>query len=366
MKHLFRTFAEETRARTDAVARIEARLEHVVADRALVQSLLAELPTAPAGAEARIRARLAERTGGSVNWGLRAGGIAVVAMAAALLLWLRAPVAPLTEALRAEAWRTEQPTAHVSLTYLGEGDLAGTAVQPRIEWRSGTLQVEVDPNQGVALTVQTREARVRVIGTGFSVGRTALGTAVRVSHGRVGVDCEDGTSVLLGAGEHQLCLPTSAAGLLGRARALAEQGAAPEDVLAAAERGLAAGPDAAVRGELEVAQMEAYAADQRWTEAYDLAGRSLASGGGARAEELRHLRAWYGVQAHGCEAATAELRALNAAGEATAFEQVTLAGCVSASEPAVARGLLQAALVAGVPDAQRPAIQQQLDALGGK
>lgn len=366
MKHVFRSFAEETRARPAGVARVAARLEPVVADRALVQSLLAELPSTPPGAEARIRARLAERTDGAVNWGRRVGGVAVVALAAALLLWLRAPVAPLTEALHAAAWRTDQPTAHVSLTYLGEGDLGGTAVQPRIEWRSGTVQVEVDPNQGVALAVETREALVRVIGTGFSVGRSALGTAVRVSHGRVSVDCKDGTSVMLGAGEHQLCLPTSAAGLLGRARALAELGAAPEDVRAAAERGLAAGPDVAVRGELQVAQMEAYAAEQRWIEAYGLSGLALASGGGARAEELRHLHAWYGVQAHGCEAAMAELRALNAAGQATAFEQVTLAGCLSGAEPELARSLLRSALAAGVPDVQRPAILLQLDALGGQ
>jgi ferric-dicitrate binding protein FerR (iron transport regulator) len=366
VKHVFRTFAEETRAHPDAVARVEARLEPVVADRALVQSLLSELPAAPVGAEARIRARLADRTGGAVSWGRRAGGIAVLAMAAALLLWLRAPVTPLTEALHADVWHSEQPTAHVSLTYMGEGALGGTGEQPRIEWRTGTVQVEVEPNQGVALSVQTREALVQVIGTGFSVGRSALGTAVRVSHGRVSVDCEDGTSVLLGAGEHQLCLPTRAAGLLGRARALAEQGAAPEDVLAAAERGLAAGPDEAVRGELEVAQMEAYAAAQRWNEAYDLAGRALAAGGGARAEELKHLHAWYGLQAHGCAAATAPLRELRAGGLATAFEQVTLAGCVSGSEPAEARQLLRAALAAGVPDAQRPLIQQQLDALGGR
>ena len=366
MKHLFRTFAEETRARPDAVARVESRLEPVVADRALVRSLLAELPSTPPGAEARIRARLAERSGGSVRWSHRVGGVAVVALAAALLLWLRAPVAPLTEALHAPAWRTDQPTEHVSLTYLGEGELGGTAVQPRIEWRAGTVQVEVEPNQGIALSVQTREALVRVIGTGFSVGRSALGTAVRVSHGRVSVDCKDGTSILLGAGEHQLCLPTSAAGLLGRARALAEQGAAPEDVRAAAERGLAAGPDAAVRGELEFAQMEAYAAEQRWVEAYDLAGLALASGGGARAAELLHLHAWYGMQAYGCESVTTELRTMHSAGQASAFEQVTLAGCVSASEPELARGLLRSALASGVPDAQRPAILLQLDALGGQ
>lgn len=365
MKHLFRTFADDTRARDGAVDRVSERLAPVVADRALVRDLLAEVPDVAPGAEARVRARLAERTEVGVRRGWWAVGGAALALAASLVLWLRVPDARLDERLSTPEWRTEQPTDHVSLTFQGEGALGGTAVHPTIQWRAGTLQVEVDPNQGVQLAVQTREALVRVVGTGFSVERSALGTSVRVSHGRVSVDCLDGTTVMLGTGEHQLCLPTTAAGLLGRARALAEQGAAPEDVRAAVERGLAASPDAAVRGELEVTGMEAYAAEQRWSDAYALAGRSLAVGGSARADEVRHLHAWYGLQALGCGAVVEELRALNSAGQASAFEQVSLASCLTASEPDTARSLLRAALAAGVPDAQRAAIQQQLDALGG-
>lgn len=364
MKGPFRTFGEDTRARPESLERVTERLAGAVADRALVRELLAHVPDVPPGAEARVRARLAERTGSTVRWVGWAGVGTVVALAAAVLLWVRAPEAPLSEALSTPEWRTEAPTDHVSLTFQGEGALSGTAIHPTIQWRTGTLQVEVEPNQGVLLAVQTREALVRVIGTGFSVERSALGTSVRVSHGRVSVDCLDGTSVMLGAGEHQLCLPTSAAGLLGRARALSEQGAAAADVRAAVERGLAAQPDAAVRSELEVVQMEAYAAEQRWKEAYGLADRALASGGSTRPDELRHLHAWYGLQAQGCGAAVDELRALDAAGQASPFERVQLASCVAAAEPDTARALLRAALAAGVPEAQRADIEARLDALG--
>jgi hypothetical protein len=181
---------------------------------------------------------------------------------------------------------------------------------PRLEWEQGTLKVEVEPERGIDLAVHTREAEVRVVGTRFSVTRDALGTGVVVTHGHVAVLCADGEKALLGAGEARVCPPTHAAGLLGRANALA-----------AAEASLAGSP--------------------------------------ARPSELRHLAVRNAIAMTGCPAALPHLRVL-VGEDATAPELVYFADCVADTEPAAAPAALTAALRQGAPPDQEARIIQRL------
>jgi hypothetical protein len=192
----------------------------------------------------------------------------------------------------------------VDLTYRGAGAVAGTDRSPRIDWQRGTLNVEVTPGLGLDVRVQTREAQIRVVGTGFTVTRDALGTRVDVRHGVVETACGDEPAVRLVQGESASCAPTSAAGLLGRAQALQTAGAEPAAIADAVDRGLRlctfADP---VGAELGALQLQLLAEAGRTAEALETAHRLLEAGGGARTAEIVALAAALAAEAGGCEAA---------------------------------------------------------------
>ncbi len=151
---------------------------------------------------------------------------ALVALAAsalgAIALWglLDQPPAPIGGPLNSGPL-----TAEVQLQVSGVGSATGTAREVQLQWQAGTLNVELEPERGVSLVVQTEEATTRVVGTGFAVLRDALGTTVLVRHGAVEVQCVGGAARRLLANDQQNCPPRSAAGRLGRVRALQDSGA---------------------------------------------------------------------------------------------------------------------------------------------
>lgn len=336
------TFAAETTARPDVVRRVRSRLVPAD-DAAAYTTLLSALPSAAPGAAARVRARLQRPARRALLPVFAFGGVALAAVGL-LLAWLLPNASPpLAATLDAPTeWQGFSPTTEVALDFQGKGTLAGTAGAPRLAWDSGTLKVEVEPDRGIDLQVVTREAEVRVVGTGFSVTRDALGTAVAVAHGHVAVICADGGKSLLGTGESTTCAPTQPAALLGRARALAEQGAGPEDVLRAADQGLAAGATGAVASELVLVRVEALTRLGRAVEALAAAEAGLASDP-ARPLELRHLAVRNALASAGCVAALPHLEALVASG-ASGPELVHYADCVSDTEPEAARRALTSAL----------------------
>jgi len=353
VKHVFRHVAEQTRARPEAMERIQRRLVAEIGDAAEVRARLAVVPTVADGAEDRVMARLAASQRQLRPHPARVAVLGTLLAAAVALFAIQEQPVELTGALSATEWRHVQPTPLVALSFQGEGALGGNEGAPHIEWRAGTLKVEVEPNRGVKLDVQTREALVRVVGTGFSVDRSALGTTVAVSHGRVSVACEGGGDSMLGAGEHTVCMPTTPAGLLGRARALTEQGAPGSDVLATVDRGLSAAKPGAVHEELAVARAEALAGEERWSEAYAEASQLLAEGAGARRDDLLHLRARYGFAAEGCRGAADDLRAFYAAGQASYDELVVLADCVGSADVVLAHDVLVSASALATTDEER-------------
>lgn len=289
----------------EQVARVRARLEpHLARDRALwgQRVSVAEPAASTSALERRILLSARQQSRWKPRPVLGAQRPLLLAAAAVLLAvvgWgmgqadrLRpAPPAIERAALSAgDAFASLTPSPGVDLSFQGEGQVVGTPQNPHVLWERGTLHVEVTPEQGIHLTVQTREAQVEVVGTGFTVQRTASGTAVDVRHGKVRVYCGEDTPVLLEAGQSVLCGPVSAAGRLARARRLEQSGAPPAEILQAVSQGLqgdgARGP---VRAELLTTRIRALARAGEREAARAAATAYLASGEALRRDEIDAL-----------------------------------------------------------------------------
>ena len=277
--------------------------------------LLSSLPDATPAAVHRVRTRVLKGPVTAhlpVVRGLRLVGVGAFAgaLAAAALFAVRTDiersqiVVPVPVAFTLDAtqgWAIDGSIPNVALSYTGSGTVGGTSDAPRITWDSGLLNVEVTSDKGVRLAVTTKEAEVRVIGTGFSVTRDALGTRVDVRHGHVEVDCGDEATRALTAGAGVTCLPRSAAGLLGRARALQAANAPAADALEALDRGLAVvGPQPAVRDELNARRVSALYALARHGDAIDAARAYVSAGGGTRQAEMVQIAAASAQALGGC------------------------------------------------------------------
>lgn len=290
-------------------------------------ALLNELPDAAPGAATRVSRRLARSMvsdkpqARSPRFMYVGGGLLGAALAAAVMFALPVPVAtpPAGEgSLQSEERWAARAFDGVALSYRGVGDVDGTDKAPRIEWQRGTLNVEVTPGRGLDVRISTREAEVRVVGTGFTVDRTALGTRVDVRHGLVETRCGDSTIKMLGEGDSIVCPPRSAAGLLGRAQALRDRGGAVDDVLASIASGVALStPDDPFTDELLALQVRVLADAGRSAEALAVAERLIVSGGGARRGEVFSLAAELASSAGGC--ATAAPWLLTAGPDASAY-----------------------------------------------
>lgn len=163
---------------------------------------------------------------------------------------------------------------------------------PHIHWEAGTLAIDVTPNRGIDLVVETDEGSVQVVGTAFAVTRDALGTHVSVDRGHVRVSCVAGTERALGAGDETTCLPLRAAAWLGRAQALLVAGQPTDDVLDAITHGLAlAAPADPASGELVALRIRVLVDAGRYPEALAAAYAYLASGAATRRGEVEALAA---------------------------------------------------------------------------
>jgi hypothetical protein len=182
------------------------------------------------------------------------------------------------------------PTPGVTLISAGKGTVAGTSTAPVVAWRRGRLDVEVEPHRGIGLVVQTDEGDIRVVGTSFTVERDLLGTHVTVHHGRVIVACRGAADLALKADDQATCLPITPAGLLGRARTLAQTGAPVSEILQAANTGLAAGgANNAIGGELLYLRMKTLERAGLDDEARRTAAEYVTSGQTPRRDEALRL-----------------------------------------------------------------------------
>ena len=178
-------------------------------------------------------------------------------------------------------------TPNVRLDIDGIGSVSGHAEEIDIVWQLGTLNVDVTPAQGIALTVRTENADVSVVGTVFAVEQTVLGTTISVTEGVVSIECADMTHHRLTSGETTTCLPQKAH--TGRLETLMDMGAPPEQVLAETRRVLAMKPEKAIQGELLSAQIEVLLQSGNRAAAAAVAWRYLEEGHTARAADFSSL-----------------------------------------------------------------------------
>ena len=137
----------------------------------------------------------------------------------------------------------------------GTGRLEGTSHNAIVHWDDGHLDVEVDPNADVRLSVRTEAGEVDVLGTVFAVDQGPDGLLVALERGRVEVRCEHGDGALLEPGQAHTCHPMTAGKALNLANSLRDD---PAALLAASERGLhLASAGSAIEGELQVRRIEA-------------------------------------------------------------------------------------------------------------
>lgn len=337
-----RRFREDTSPSGHDVRNLKARLAASQHEEAGFDDLLRQLPGPDAAAELRVRARVHQslraprRRPAWVAPLIGASGSAVLTLAL-LMLWTRP--APLQADTVADA---VLPTG-LTLSADGQGAVAGTVVAPRIEWRRGTLSVDVDPAAGLQVTVETPEAEVAVLGTAFTVTRGALGTTVDVARGKVAVRCvEVEEGVVLTAEQSNTCAPTTPAGLLARARALQGQRRL-ESAVQAADAGLGRAPKDAVRTELRLVRVEALAAQNKRDAALAGVRELLADGPGHRRTDALHLAVDTAGPRASCSTVRPWLEELADQG-GRADELGRLADCVAKSDPKRARGLLERAL----------------------
>ncbi|MBN1335125.1 MAG: FecR domain-containing protein [Deltaproteobacteria bacterium] len=298
---IFRRYAQETAASPEACERVWRAARACPTEAEIAQSLLSRFPAVSRAEERAALSRAGRRHGPRLHRA-RAVVLATVTVAAIALVGLGLGLArpwdpPLRVELRSEtAWAEARPARGVNVLVRGEGAIAGTEHHPRLRWDKGRMRIEVDPALDLDLVVVTREARAQVTGTVFSVVRDALGTHVSVSRGSVETTCLRGGEVFaLTASEARTCLPTDAPGMLGRARALEDRQAPWQDVLDAAEAGLAQDRrPSTTRSELLVIRLEALLGLGRRAEALEAARAYLESGVDVRRADVERIAAGLG------------------------------------------------------------------------
>lgn len=233
--------------------------------------------------------------------------VTVATAASALILIYRSP-SPIDLNIETSTTTAIPLARDVALEAAGRGHATGDERAPRLRWDEGTLGVEVTPNRGVDLEITTDEAIIRVIGTGFSVDRGALGTAVAVRHGRVSVDCIAGGSSILTQGQSVECAPTRPSGLLARARAQAARGDAPDVVLATLSQADRPDDPPALAGEIVALQVDVLRNAGRDDEALAAARRYLDAGYTPRRPEIRRIASAILYAHGGCSEALPLLR----------------------------------------------------------
>ena len=249
----------------------------------------------------------------AMGWRLAAGVSGLAAAAGvALALW---PAPGPTDAPLSVDLATLGPAGDLQLDGLGlvahgVGALEGTDAQPTVRWEQGSVRLDVDPTAGRRVRVETPDGAVEVLGTIFRVTRDPLGTEVAVERGRVAFACTSGAVSELAAGESSWCLPTTAGGLLGRARALDAAGAAPDAVLATLDAGLAvAGPGSALSVELSYRRLPVLVALDRPAQAAAAGVAYLAAGHALHRGPVAAQTVALAVSVGDCEAARAAVAA---------------------------------------------------------
>lgn len=282
---LARAAREASTPTESAVRRLHAALLAAHPEGGDLASLVRGAGAAEEEEVERLAARLRAAARRRRRWAGPTLGAALLAASVLLAVWGARPRA-LDQPLVADTPTAMTLTAQLHATVDGEGRLTGVPLAPRLDWRRGSLTLDVQPNAGVDLVVTTPEARVQVVGTVFEVQRTPLGTAVRVSRGEVRVFCTAGPEASLTAGQELTCWPHTLGGLLGRVQTLRSERASAEALQATLDRALRTEGPAALRGELLTHQLRLHRDEGRTAAAAQTARTYLDEAHPARRAEV--------------------------------------------------------------------------------
>ncbi len=297
MSRELKDFAEEVARRPGAEERVLARVLAEIPEARSSGALIREIPAMTPGAEGRVLGRLRRSLARPARrWRPLLIPALALAGAAAAAAYIAAPPAPpprsTLEPLALDGGGALAEIPGLAVQYQGVGELSGTAAAPVIHWARGTLRLELDPARGAELVVITDEGRVRVLGTILTVRRDAMGTRVEVERGRVSLECAGGGIEELAAGASGACLPTTAAGMLGRGHAQLRAGAPVEEVLESVDAGQAlAAPGDLDWRELQALRIQALLSDRRRAAACRAALDYPEDPGDPRAAELEAILA---------------------------------------------------------------------------
>lgn len=282
-----------------AVARVRGRLQ---AHLSPATEELSALPSPTDVMIQRVRSRLRTVLQARTRrrpWPLLAalGLLGSVALAA----WMTLDTAPAAVRHTLSGAATTRLAPGVEAQFDGTGTVTGTEATLQIRWEVGRLELSVD---GPEVTVITSEGRAHVgKAAHLGVERSALGTAWSAADG-IPWACD-------AARQGDVCLPTTASGLLGRGRALQTGGADPQEVLETFVAGLDTEGVGAIRAELFAAQIQPLLTLGRDDEALVAVRAALEEGvEGMRTEPLHRTAARLLLLQGDCEAAVPHLRAL--------------------------------------------------------
>lgn len=323
---LLRVYRDATEPGEDSLSRVRERLR-LEREPEAARALLRELPDPDASAIARVLARLRASiaAGESVrmplgNGPLWAGGLAAAVLALGLLLGPEVAPEPPPVMIAANLEAVEdarvEPAPGVALDYTGWGFVSGSERQPRIHFGAGSLHVDVEPNQGIDLVIETPNGVVSVVGTVFDVVVDDLGTRVSVERGAVKVACELGDSSLLRAGESTRCVRASASTLNMLAVKSVLAGNHPERVLSLVDRALDLQPVPEVEEQLLLRRFHTLASLGRTSDLGAAADAWLAHPLATETDEVRSETARLALQAGDCATALPHLEVLAAAPDA--------------------------------------------------
>jgi hypothetical protein len=253
----------------------------------------------------RLRARIqARQAAPSRSWlPVAAPAFALAAAALVAIVVVDREPEPVAASFSGATEGTVTVAPGVDLTLNGTGELSGTESAPRLAWASGKVEVSVEPGAGLDVQVHTDEALVKVVGTVFEVERGPLGTTVGVTRGKVSVTCSGSDEQFLTAEHSATCLPTTAPGLLGRARALHDAGAGSSAVMETLELGLNRSPAPAIHTELSALRVALLAEGADPAAAVQAAREHLSRADAGRRAEVARVGAALGYALSGCEGA---------------------------------------------------------------
>jgi len=216
----------------------------------------------------------------------------------------------------------------------GHGAVVGQDRTWDLTWDEGAIHVDVVPDQGVALSVNTPDAKVTVVGTVFDVTKDIHGTAVRVARGKVRVECTRGPTHLVTGGHDVRCRPGTPASALRSAHHWLEEGATDEVLEDLREMDT---PDPVVQAEIIAARADAFGAQQ--PEMLYQAIDAYLDLGGPRAADLEALGGIVAAQNQRCDLTE---KWLQPTGELSPQASLALGVCL-VDRPEQARPLLERA-----------------------